>query len=382
MAVSAVDSWFSARPAGAGRVSHALALLLASALCCLAGAARGESPTSGAARDAPSVRHARHTAPTASVHAIPGHAAAACSACHAGAETSVSAGDDLRPRPAACARCHGPAVTAPPRLPPSPPRLHFSHRAHLLRGTACETCHGGGEGGGEIRMPAMDDCLGCHRAQRSGSCAGCHRSAPDGRLRTDFGDGRPLRPRGPLMGMAHDRDWLVRHRWVGADRGEVCTTCHVERDCVACHDARRLPRAIHPGDFMALHAQDARRGAQRCQSCHTPQHFCAECHARLGLTPSAPRDLATTRRYHPPAAQWSRGPALHALEARRALTDCVTCHSESDCVACHATVPQGGGGHSPHGRGFVARCGAALAANPRACATCHGDTGELRARCR
>lgn len=333
-------------------------------------------------------------------HSTPAHRELACLECHARAESSGHAADDLMPNEKTCARCHAADVRpATPsastcgkchqplgsrgvpvaRLQRPPPDLHFSHRAHLLRGTACARCHG--DARGQPVLPSMEKCLECHRAQQANSCRGCHVAEPTGRLKTRRA-GSPLKPLGPLMGMAHDTDWMVRHRWVGADRGEVCATCHEERDCVRCHDGRMRPRTIHPGDYLRLHSQDARRGTTRCQSCHSVQSFCGECHSRMGLANFAPRELRTSKAVHPPASVWSRGATRHAAEARRGLANCTSCHAEQDCIACHGARGVGGMAVSPHPPGFERGCGAAIAANSRACVTCHGSLAQVRDRCR
>ena len=104
------------------------------------------------------------------------------------------------------------------------------------------------------------------------------------------------------------------------------------------------------------------------------QRFCGECHARLGLAQiSAPR--ARTGRFHPPSFV-----DAHGEEARRAMTQCASCHVEQDCVACHGALGIGAG-FSPHPPGFASRCGRALEQNQRACTICHGDAAALRARC-
>lgn len=189
-----------------------------------------------------------------------------------------------------------------------------------------------------------------------------------------------MNPPAWLFDMRHDHEWLVRHRWVAADQGGACASCHTESDCVDCHDAGVRPRRIHPGDYLTTHVAQARRDSPRCGSCHQASRFCTECHARLGLAQISAPDVRAARRYHPPAAVWVRGPSLHGLEARRAMSTCVSCHAERDCVVCHGAIGIGAG-VSPHGPGFFATCGASLESNARACVTCHGDIEALRRRC-
>jgi hypothetical protein len=229
----------------------------------------------------------------------------------------------------------------------------------------------------------MRTCLGCHQRSEAApdACSTCHLTRPDGRLQTHFGD-QVMNPPAWLGGMNHDRDFLVRHRWVAADRAEDCRSCHQPSDCVACHDGRIRRLTVHPGDFLTVHAQLARRDEPRCQTCHSPTQFCAECHARIGLATFAAQDLRRhVGRYHPPAEVWVNGPALHGREARRSMTTCATCHAEQDCVACHGGVGIGAG-LSPHPPGFRAVCRRFMEQNARACRTCHQAGDPALAACR
>jgi hypothetical protein len=363
-------------------------------------------------------------------HAHPAHAALACTQCHQRASTSARSEDLLLPDEAACVPCHAETDRAHPsleacglchvgaRVPtgesgqpdlvgrifiPStripPPRLRFSHARHANAEGGCEGCHAGVRRAALAtrgHLPTMRDCMRCHAIEGLGGltrgaapsegaetmpCTGCHQALPDGRVRAHLPEGW-MNPPPWMAGMHHDHEWLVRHRWVAADQGGLCAECHTERDCAACHDARARPRRVHPGDFLTTHAGMARRDETRCTSCHAVATFCAECHARLGLSTFSAPDTRGSSRYHPPAAVWIRGPNLHGVEGRRSLQACVSCHAEDDCVACHGTGDVGGGGVSPHPPGFALGCGVILAASPAACARCHGDLDALRARCR
>jgi len=355
-------------------------------------------------------------------HAHPAHRALPCVQCHTSAPASRASRDLLIPAESTCNPCHAaqtdreaptaarcgtchvgygadgtrvvPASTFPA------PRLHFSHATHVRLGATCESCHAGVRDTAlatRDHLPTMRQCLTCHGGARSdgacsasspnatprttrlapATCTTCHLAEPDGVLRTRFAEGM-LTPPDWLLGMGHDADWIVRHRWIGADQGSACASCHRESECADCHDGRVRPRSVHPNDYLTVHTQEARREPTRCASCHTTQRFCTECHARLGLATIAAPAVRATGRYHPPAATWERA---HALEAKRSLAACVSCHAERDCVACHGALGIGGG-LSPHPAGFANRCAPLLTANPRACVTCHGDVGALEGRCR
>ncbi|HJL20288.1 MAG TPA: cytochrome c3 family protein [Sandaracinaceae bacterium LLY-WYZ-13_1] len=346
-------------------------------------------------------------------HAHPAHRPLRCVRCHLGAGVSDRASDSLIPDEARCLPCHEDRIARDepsteercgychvgfdedrPRYVPASDfptaRLHFSHRRHVDDGMRCLTCH---RGVGSTRiadrrhLPRMRQCFECHgppgfaaEASAPSSCETCHLSRPDGMLRTRWPEGE-MNPPTWLFDMRHDHEWVVRHRWVGADRGSMCAECHQESDCVDCHDGRVRPRSVHPGDYLSTHPAQARRDQPRCTSCHQTARFCTECHARLGLAPQSAPEVRASGRYHPPAAVWVRGPTLHGLEARRAMNACVSCHTERDCVQCHGALGIGAG-VSPHPPGFVATCRAHLERNARACETCHGDLDGLRRRCR
>ncbi len=393
------------------------AALLAVGLGLRAGAAGQARPPAAALRERPPDRHGPSPIvyPPQRIairmdHSLDAHRQLRCVRCHQGAGLSQRARDLLLPREASCAPCHdeeldrdgpdrearcgtchvGYTEGAPPAVTDLPTaRLRFSHRTHVERGVRCRTCHEGVERAGQAdrrHLPRMRQCFECHgpegfaaEASASGRCETCHLTRPDGVLRTRFAEGT-MNPPDWLFGMRHDHEWLVRHRWVAADQGGACASCHQESDCADCHDGRVRPRRVHPGDYLTTHVAEARRDQPRCQSCHTTARFCTECHARLGLASIAAPDVRSAAPYHPPAAVWTEGPNLHALEAQRAMNACASCHAERDCVQCHGSLGIGAG-VSPHGPGFASQCRAALERNPRACATCHGDVAALRGRC-
>jgi hypothetical protein len=333
-------------------------------------------------------------------HSLRAHRTLRCVRCHEGAGRSARTSDALNPRESSCLPCHAERIERAPGEPVDgrcgychvgaeigasvvplsvfpDARLRFSHAAHVRFGAMkCLTCHDGVDESTvatRSHLPTMRSCFDCHggaAARAPSECTTCHLAAPDGVLRTEWPQGS-MNPKPWQAGMHHDREWLVRHRWVAADQGSACASCHREEDCTDCHDGRVRPARVHPSDYLTIHSQMARRNEPRCDSCHTTQTFCNECHARLGVSQlSAPR-VRTGARFHPPAEVWSRGPVQHAVEARRSLSTCVSCHGERDCVACHGALGIGSG-VSPHPPGFAASCQEHLARNARACRTCHG----------
>jgi len=372
------------------------------ALCAVLALWTGASPSVSAQVPNPTVLPAGVRVLRAE-HRIAPHSELRCVRCHEGAGASDSSGDVLQPPESACLPCHeawidrtGPqagrcvrchrgfdpaAARSVPASSYSRPELRFSHAAHVRSGSRCLDCHRADDGS-PTAYPTMERCLRCHGGPSPGpgTCTRCHAALPDGRMRSRYG-AATLTPPGWLGGMDHGRDWIVRHRWVGADQGRLCAVCHTESECASCHDGRVRPAAVHPNDWLTIHPQLARRGADRCVACHSTQTFCMECHARLGISTISAPNVRSGARYHPSAASWTRGPALHGIEARRSMAACASCHAERDCVTCHGAGGIGSG-LSPHAADFASRCAPLLRANNRACALCHGDVTSLAGRCR
>jgi hypothetical protein len=376
------------------RVTLAIGLLSASAWL------GAQTVRSEAARPSSAI-YPQVSQPIALSHATPAHRALSCDRCHQPRADRPTSREDLRPTEAQCATCHAdrveraqasaercgychrnfdPARSAGPDPIPAPSlRLHFAHAKHAQ--LTCNACHAAGAASATPQLPSMQTCLNCHQERRALPCNGCHLTVPSGRLQTQFPDAK-LIPRSSFLGMAHDRDFSVRHRWIAADQGAVCATCHVESECTACHDGPRKPRSVHPNDYVSLHAQDSQRNAARCGSCHSSPSFCLPCHARLGISQISAPDVHAPRRFHPASSVWIRGPVLHAREAQRSLSSCVSCHAERDCVDCHGGKGVGAGLHSPHPAGFSAECGQALARSPRPCLVCHRASDAVLRTCR
>jgi c(7)-type cytochrome triheme protein len=364
--------------------------------------------------DAPSpVVYPDQRLPLVFTHTAHARRGVTCVDCHAAAETSRSAVDDLLPPEAVCARCHpidrneptkqvdgaparcdachlGYVEGAPParvRIPP--PNLKFSHAAHSSLAT-CEGCHGDLVSQGVAvatrdHLPRMRLCLECHDGvQAEEDCDLCH-LAEVGVLRTDLAEGT-LEPNGNVWGDAHDDDFLRNHGAVASRDEEYCGACHRQRFCSDCHTGVVKPADFHPGDYAMTHAVDARRNDPDCATCHRAQTFCVACHQRSGVGAGSTDDPDTQfeqddpmRRFHP--ADWvslaDGGFNRHAREARANLTACASCHREDFCLECHTAEP-GSRRISPHGAGWrgSARCEALATRNARMCLRCHTDPDE------
>lgn len=336
-----------------------------------------------------------------------------CERCHSNSTRSDQASDSLVPTESACTPCHAidrsdPNKVATPgascatchatfdpshperieRVQIPPANIRFSHQRHANANVRCVDCHARVQSqqlATRFDLPSMRDCIGCHqRTGASQACTSCHLTEADGVMRTEFAEGI-LNPPPWMLGLHHDADFWVNHRQSAAIDGARCLNCHRERECVECHDGRVRDRRVHPNDYLSFHGTEARMAPNRCASCHRAQSFCETCHQRQGVAMTSPPAARGLGRFHPAFEQWS-GPTVtmnhHAMEARRSMGACVSCHSERDCVSCHATTGLGGAGLNPHPPAFATQCGALLRASGRACAQCHQDLNALSTRCR
>ena len=339
-----------------------------------------------------------------------------CEDCHTKGETSTRSADLLVPTGAACDRCHGQQhplaegetakcslchtkvedgtrVTAGLRMPR--PLLHFNHKLHMDKGSECESCHGDMSKvrlASRLQLPREAKCLECHDGfQATDRCGACHPSGSDGRILTRAQDDRALPalvPRGSSSwGMAHDLAFVEDHAPQAKANPKLCASCHDDQFCLDCHDGAIRPMRIHAGDYLTVHALDARGGTMDCQSCHRLQSFCVACHDRLGFegTSEGPFGAGGALRFHPEGWAGPPGDAQgHAHAAQRNIAACVSCHDEDSCLACHATTAAATPGLSvsPHGSDFArsARCDALSSHNRRVCLRCHAP-GDMNLEC-
>lgn len=338
-----------------------------------------------------------------------------CDRCHDDAATSKRAADLLIPAGAACDECHGkqhprpadePArcdlchtkveggdrITASVRMPK--PLLHFNHELHTTRGSSCKDCHDMTHVrlGSVLQLPTEKSCLTCHDGfTATDRCGACHPSGSDGRLLVRAQDDRALPalvPRGASSwGLAHDLGFVEDHAVQAKSSGKLCNSCHDDAFCIDCHDGPLRPMRIHAGDYLTLHAQDARAAVMDCQSCHRQQTFCQGCHDRVGFGERDAGEFGVggALQFHP--ADWSGPPGMpqgHAHAAQRNINTCVSCHSEDSCLACHATTGASTPGLdvSPHGGDFArsARCDALAGHSRRMCLRCHAP-GDPQLEC-
>jgi hypothetical protein len=275
----------------------------------------------------------------------------------------------------------------------------FPHRAHVVAGVSCASCHAGVEAAGDtgpLHLPDDASCTSCHKTPHdSRPCLGCHADA--------FTRGAVNDARDHLRFAHRDHAAASRGQCVGCHRGiaegdgplrptmATCFRCHDDandrRSCKGCHlnleEEGTLPAShlAHDGDWLREHGTRAASSGDLCASCHADR-FCASCHGTT--TAALPARLHFD---NPMAASVHRAgfASRHAIEARAQPGACTTCHAPSSCESCHRDrgvadlpVPQG----SPHGKGWLGLTssenehGRAARRDPAACASCHSGAGE------
>lgn len=332
----------------------------------------------------------------------------ACAACHPDAASSRSAVDNLLPTEAACRVCHPidrndpqrTVANAPParcdachpgfttaaaiaRVAIDTPQIKFSHAAHASL-VACTRCHGDlsrVDLATRQQLPTMGGCLGCHSATPD-DCTKCHLATLGGLVTTDLPRGK-LIPRATGLGDAHGPTFARDHRQEAVQSDATCAACHDRSTCVACHQGVTKPAEFHPANYLLGHAVEARRGKPDCTACHRAQSFCVGCHERSGVGRRGDTQFDPDnpgRAFHPPGwVSRTGGGNRHALDARRNITSCVSCHREDDCLRCHTAEPGATFRASPHPAGWraSARCRALDRGNRRMCLKCHITASEL-----
>jgi hypothetical protein len=351
-------------------------------------------------------------------HAAHLKAGADCTTCHDAARKSTQASDLLLPAgsagshpdcepchdidaasrgeakaddpPSRCGTCHTGfdetvmKAPAPVRFPN--PHILFSHKAHVDEKIQCQACHGKMTDvslATVAQLPKMETCLVCHdNTFAAADCKTCHVTAPSGRLQINFTSGL-LRPmQGNPYGMDHGPRYEFNHGTRAKLDRSTCMTCHVESDCLTCHNAIQKPLSVHPNDYISIHPIEARMDTPKCDSCHRYQSFCVACHDKAGVGLSAAAYFrAKNVRVHPDYQTWVVviGPQHHGVQASRDIQECISCHRQEDCLPCHSSQAQSVDGiykrypvsKDPHPNGFQAICAGLYSRNPRPCLLCH-----------
>ncbi len=288
-----------------------------------------------------------------------------CASCHTAAKTSKLASDQLSTNHDACSTCHEEQINNENRcgfchnnpadiqaIPAAQRNFIFSHEQHTaMEGVECTTCHQGldqVDHATHANIPSMATCNTCHNDRKaSNQCETCHQSfanlIPADHERSDF---------------ARSHSSVARVGGLATD----CQTCHTETFCQQCHfnpDLKRfgakdlttepshktttqdspkqmLLQGVHELNYRFTHGIDAKSNQADCQSCHTIQTFCAECHNAGGNI----NQMKFKPMSHgvPGFTTGPRG-GLHAEEARRDMESCMSCHDvdgqDPTCMTCH-----------------------------------------------
>jgi Cytochrome c7 and related cytochrome c len=288
-------------------------------------------------------------------------------------------------------------------IKPKQPWHAFEHRAHVLAGVNCVSCHRhvSDEGRtGAPSLPSTEDCKSCHQKPHdSRPCNGCHGEPA---LREDVALARSqLRFEHRKHMKSVDGDCVRCHAElaksdVGAPMPKMgsCFGCHEHkdqwtlRDCDGCHvdlsaeETLPVSHLVHDGDWIREHGVRAASARDLCASCHS-ERSCASCHG-VGTVPALPAKIAfdEVRLEGIHRAGFS---ARHSLEARANPGLCSSCHSDQSCLGCHAkqgVAPGTTHGRSPHPPGWISagfgggEHGQQARIDPAACASCHGGAGE------
>ncbi len=208
------------------------------------------------------------------------------------------------------------------------------------------------------------------------------------------------------IALNHDADWLRGHRLVAQKAGANCNQCHDQAYCLDCHSGGGIdvdlktqnykhdyiPKS-HRSDFLNIHPIKALDNPQTCTRCHD-QKYCAQCHSRFNpntlqfqshrrqfrdagpVNPfHATLNAASCPTCHPnssavPNHVWKSD---HAVEARRNLQACQSCHSDGDvCMTCHSA--RSGLQISPHPRNWNSIKGNFKSkSGGRTCIKCHDN---------
>ncbi len=267
------------------------------------------------------------------------HTRERCAACHVNAATSPEI-QAVAPAPAGMV------------LPPA--AVHYNTPASHEETAWLE---------GHEREASAASCSTCHTAN---DCAACH-VEPGGRASAV---GLPVRRQVAAPGVrlsrvqpsSHERvSWAEAHAAPAASDGALCSGCHTQQTCTACHEG--VAGAYHPPNFVDRHAALGYGRVVECSTCHSTEAFCRSCHVESGLGPVSRLGPG----FHDAQPAWL---LRHGQAARQQLETCVSCHAQRDCLQCHSQL--GAFRVNPHGPGFDAE--AARERNQVACRFCHiGD---------
>jgi hypothetical protein len=152
----------------------------------------------------------------------------------------------------------------------------------------CTDCH---DGRVRPRRIHPNDYLNMHAADarmQTERCQSCHREQSfclDCHLRAGVGQSSPTGVKSPARFHPPAQIWsgVIRgpgHHAFEAQRNlNACVSCHVERDCVACHGGAGIGAGynIHPAGFQSSCGMQLKRNPRPCFVCHQPFEIAGKC---------------------------------------------------------------------------------------------------------
>lgn len=308
---------------------------------------------------------------------------------------------------------------------PAPPPAGFEHARHQRLFPACEACHRGAVDPEQGMWPAPAACETCHDGSRRSRVAWQppregtpHNLKFSHEMVPMMTRPSPTGPQELACGDCHATPGQVRMATVHRATPEGCLACHgpgiphlaADRLCETCHVP--LPRAtrLRLADVASFPAPPSHRepgfaggghgalASSTCAVCHA-REFCMTCHVDAPERPaiqalaSDPRSRAIAVRLEAPPSH--RRPTFlreHGAAVAANPRQCVTCHTRESCATCHAPsqrvatalparAPERGIGAQPlrrpppsHRENFAERHKQVAAATPASCAGCHVRT--------
>lgn len=224
--------------------------------------------------------------------------------------------------------------------------------------------------------PGSVSCASCHAEP---SCRSCHGEADVPQVAA-LPDPQPDRPAGVTVDVrrapGHTPEFASRHGTAAAANLPGCASCHVERECLACHQTPAAtargktplpvgpPRSsgYHAPDFMLRHGAEAFAVQAVCTDCHSTEVFCRDCHESLGMEAGVASGAGGA--FHDAQPDWL---FEHGRAARQGMESCASCHQQTSCLRCHSA--KSGLRINPHGSDFDPE--RLRDRSVESCATCH-----------
>jgi nitrate/TMAO reductase-like tetraheme cytochrome c subunit len=291
-----------------------------------------------------------------------------CADCHSTVASSTSLKDRLLPNHESCESCHDVSNDQEcstchkndnyQPLIQTASTLLFNHSIHITDSKTCTDCHKGlDEVDYSIESaslnPAMSDCSVCHGETKlaSNSCESCHIQTAD------------------LLPVTHRNvDFMRGHKYLSWTVDANCMMCHDNSTCDECHNSTTAITETNTSDnfyqpympgnsidgpnqqmivkvhgdlnYRYSHGIDAKGQTSECQTCHSVENFCVNCHAAEN-TDFAMGGIVPSSHLSPDFAFYGvgSGGGEHSILAKRDIERCTSCHdvqgADPTCIQCH-----------------------------------------------